>query len=114
MESLPPEPGQIHLYYRTFLNAYLEDGPYDVNREIGETLRHELEHHLGHLTGSDPLDEHERAEIGNEYQRRVGQRESWRRVALALVLDSAGFLRRTWWVWLLALVATALVTWVDT
>lgn len=50
----------ISLYYFTFLRMWEEDGPYDVLAEIRETIDHEVEHHLYHLAGHDPMDEEER------------------------------------------------------
>jgi hypothetical protein len=107
-EALIPSQAEVRIYYRTFRAIWLDEGPYDVAAEIEETLRHELEHHLGHLAGSDPLDDHERAEIVHEAARRVGQSETRRRAARAFGADLAEFFRRTWPLWLIAAAATLL------
>ena len=100
-------PFVIALYFRTFRSMF-DDEPYDVDAEIRETLEHELEHHLGHLAGDDPLDDEERAEIDRERARVLGTRGP-----SATLVDGVGwlagdvgrFLRSTWPLWLLALVA---------
>jgi hypothetical protein len=106
--ALPPEPHEIRLFYRTFANIWRDEGEYDVRAEVAETLRHELEHHLAHLAGVDPIDELEHAEIDREVARRVGRGEARRRALDELVRDVAEFARRTWVVWLVALIATLL------
>ncbi len=37
-----------------------EDGPFDWDAELAETIEHELEHHMAYLVGDDPMDEEER------------------------------------------------------
>jgi hypothetical protein len=100
-------PFVIALYYRTFRSMF-DDAPYDVDAEIRETLEHELEHHLGHLAGDDPLDEEERAEIVRERRRVEGARTpaaSLVEGAGWLATDLGRFVRATWPLWLLALLA---------
>ncbi|MBK7578794.1 MAG: metallopeptidase family protein [Myxococcales bacterium] len=108
-EALIPRPAEIRLFYRTFANIAGEEGPYDVRAEVNETLRHELEHHFGHLAGDDPLDDEERAEIHREHSRRVGRREVERRAARVFWTEARRFFARTWWVWVIAFAATVLV-----
>jgi Zincin-like metallopeptidase len=107
-EALVPEPAEIRLFYRTFANMWRDEGEYDVRAEVSETIRHELEHHGGHLAGDDPLDDEEQAQIRREELRRVGKRESEARAVRAAFGELSEFARRTWLVWLIALVATAL------
>ncbi len=63
---------EIALYYQTFVSMFA-DAPYDVEAEIRETLDHEVEHHLHHLSGHDPLDAEERAEARAELERTFGK-----------------------------------------
>ncbi|MBW2464036.1 MAG: metallopeptidase family protein [Deltaproteobacteria bacterium] len=63
----------IRVYYRTFARMY-EDGPYDVEAEVRETLEHEVQHHLHYLQGYDPMDDAERDEALTELERTYGQR----------------------------------------
>ncbi len=108
LHALPPTSSEVTLYYRTFASMWEDEGPYDVRAEIEETLAHELEHHLGHVAGIDPLDEDERAELGEEYVGRVGLGEARRRAARSLGSELAQFVRGTWWLWLIVGVVTAL------
>lgn len=103
-------PFVIALYYRTFRSMW-DDEPYDVDAEIRETIEHELEHHEGFLAGHDPLDDEERAAIVTEHQRLAGIRPGKELAASAswLATDIGRFLRATWPIWLLVLVATLLV-----
>jgi len=100
-------PFSIALYYRTFRSMYEEDGAYDVDAEIRETIEHELEHHVGFLRGSDPLDEEEREEIERERRRMTGGRPSDRLAGDvgSLFADIARFWRSTWPIWILAIAA---------
>lgn len=107
-EGLIPKRAEVRVFYRTFSAIWQDEGPYDVRAEIDETLRHELEHHFGHLAGDDPLDDDERAEIDRERARRVGRTETQRRVVRAAAGDFGDFLRRTWPLWLLAAAITVL------
>lgn len=63
---------EIALYYQTFVSMFAE-APYDVDAEIRETLDHEVEHHLHHLSGHDPLDAEERAEARADLERTFGK-----------------------------------------
>jgi hypothetical protein len=107
-DALIPTGAEVRIFYRTFAAIWQEEGAYDVAAEIEETLRHELEHHLGHLAGSDPLDDHERAELELEAARRIGRSETRRRAARAFGDDLSDFFRRTWPLWLIAAAATLL------
>jgi hypothetical protein len=98
----------VTLYVRTFRAMWKEDGPYDVDDEIDETVEHELEHHGHFLSGYDPMDEEERAEIANEAARIVGKKELARGAARGLTKDVGEFWTRTWPIWLIALVAVIL------
>jgi hypothetical protein len=101
--GLGPQLGEVRLYYRTFRNLWLEEGPYDVDAEIAETIEHELEHHLAFLRGYDETDEEERAQIVRDRQRVQGRKETRREAR------GRSFLGRTWPLWailaLLVLVA---------
>lgn len=107
-EGWVPAPAEIRLFYRTFANIAHDQGPYDVAAEVRETLRHEIEHHLGFLSGDDPLDEEEHAEIQREAARRVGKREIERRAAKGVAAEVRGFFGRTWYVWVIAGLVTLL------
>jgi hypothetical protein len=115
---VPPHPGDAHagtptrapvvtIYYRTFQAMWDEDGPYDWEEELTETIEHELEHHVYFLRGDDPMDDEERAVIHDEAVRIVGRRESGRRVIEGFGASWRDFLVRTWPLWLLAAVALA-------
>ncbi|MBX3246425.1 MAG: metallopeptidase family protein [Myxococcales bacterium] len=62
----------ITLYYRTFASMF-EEAPYDVDAEIRDTIDHEVEHHLYHLAGHDPMDEEERREARRDLERTFGR-----------------------------------------
>lgn len=81
----------ITLYRRTFERMW-EDGPYDVEAEIRETIDHEVEHHLHHLSGHDPMDEEERREALRELERTFGKRavRKAQLAEIALELRSVG------------------------
>lgn len=64
---------QIDVYYRTFESMYRER-PFDVEAEIRETIDHEVEHHLHHLAGHDPVDDEEREQALAELERTYGKR----------------------------------------
>jgi hypothetical protein len=96
----PGAEGALHvvaLYYRTFRSMHADD-PYDVDDEIRETIDHELEHHVGHLRGDDPLDDEERAEIVRERTRRLGVSPK-PAAAPASIPDFVRFVRATWPIW---------------
>jgi hypothetical protein len=105
-DGLPPQPPEIRIFYRTFAAIWNDEGEYDVGAEVETTVRHELEHHLAFLSGRDPVDEAERAEIDAELVRRVGRSEVERRAVRAVSHDLRGFLASTWPLWLIALLAT--------
>lgn len=105
----PTRPPTVTLYFQTFRAMWQEDGPYDWEAEVRETVEHELEHHVHFLRGEDPLDDEERDVIRREGLRIVGRREAGRR-ALVDFGDSLGdFMRRTWPLWVLALAAVLLM-----
>jgi hypothetical protein len=81
---------EIRLYYRTFRNIWHQDGPYDVEAEVRETIDHEVEHHLHHLAGHDPMDEEERDQARRDLERTFGVRAVRRAERAALL----GELRR--------------------
>jgi hypothetical protein len=105
-EALLPEPAEIRVFYQTFANMWREDGRYDVLAEVAETLRHELEHHGGHLTGNDPLDDAEQEELRREHVRRVGKSETDRRALRDAYGGAREFIARTWPLWTVVLLAT--------
>lgn len=107
-EGLVPQPAEIRIFYRTFENVYEDEGPYDVREEVRETIHHELEHHLAFLSGEDEVDDDERRVIHEELAQRVGRQEVGRRAAREVRSDLWGFVTRTWYVWLIALLATLL------
>ena len=86
---------------------------FDVGAEVETTIRHELEHHLAHLAGTDPVDDQERAEIEAEVARRVGRSETKRRALRAARSDLRGFFASTWAIWALLLLATVFVFFVQ-
>ncbi len=111
---VPPHPGDagtptqapvVTVYYRTFRAMWEEDGAYDWDDELTETIEHELEHHLSFLRGDDPTDDEERAVIRDEALRIVGKREAGRRALQGFGASWSDFLRRTWPIWVLALLA---------
>jgi hypothetical protein len=104
----PSHPPEITVYYRTFRAMWTEDGRYDWHAELRETLEHELEHHHAHGRGHDPMDEAERREIDDEAARIVGERAALRGGVSALPVDFAGFVRKTWPIWVAILVATSI------
>lgn len=105
-----PRSPEVRLYYRTFKSEYAADPTFDVEAEIAETIDHEIEHHLNHLGGEDPLDDEERAAIDKEDLRRIGAREAARRTRRALTADLTGFFRATWLLWV-AMTIAALILW---
>jgi len=107
-EGLVPRPAEIRLFFRTFANIAHDEGDYDVRAEVRETLRHEIEHHFGHLAGDDPLGDDEDEELVREHTRRVGQRELERRALRSFRSELRAFFARTWWVWAIALMLTML------
>lgn len=106
----PSRAAEITVYYRTFRAIWDEDGAYDWDRELADTLAHELEHHLAYLAGDDPMDDDERAEIEGEALRVLGKRAVVREGVRTLGKDAREFFARTWPVWVLVLVATVIAT----
>lgn len=104
-------PPEVQLYYRTFRAMHEQDGPYDLDAEIIETLEHELEHHHAYLRGDDPQDDLERAEIADEIVGRIGATEARRRAARSARQGLGDFLYRTWPLWLLALAVACWEAW---
>lgn len=81
---------EIRLYYRSFRGLWEQDGPYDVEAEIRETIDHEVEHHLHFLAGHDPMDEAEREEALQELERTFGPRAVRRARRTALLSELRG------------------------
>jgi hypothetical protein len=108
--TAPVGSGEITLYYRTFRAMWEEDGPYDWAAEVDETIAHELEHHDAWIVGHDAMDDEERAEIARERERIVGKRAMARQSIGALGRDVAGFLARTWPIWLIVGGGTLAIT----
>ena len=81
-----------------------------MQAEIEETIEHELEHHVAHLGGHDPKDEEERGEIAREAERVIGKKALARGAARALVVDVLAFVKRTWIMWVVALIAVIIAT----
>lgn len=107
-DLIPARP-EIRVFYKTFLAEHRADPTFDVEREIYETIDHEVIHHLNHLAGHDPIDDAEHDAIDVERARLVGRRESARRAVRSLTSDLLGFLRLTWPFLLLLALATALL-----
>ncbi|AKU97651.1 hypothetical protein AKJ09_04315 [Labilithrix luteola] len=103
----PPPAPTVSVYYTTFRAMWNEDGPYDWDDELLETIEHELEHHVYFLRGADPMDDEEHAEIDAEERRLVGHRETDRRAVAAFGASFSDFLRRTWILWVLVALAFA-------
>jgi hypothetical protein len=97
----------VTVYFRTFAAMWGEDGPYDWDDELVETIEHELEHHMSFLRGDDPTDDEERAVIRDEAVRIVGRREAGRRAIEGFGASWGDFVKRTWPLWLLAVIALA-------
>ncbi|MBM4363930.1 MAG: hypothetical protein FJ104_14720, partial [Deltaproteobacteria bacterium] len=91
----------ITIYHRTFVTEVAVDPAFDVEAELAETLEHELLHHRLGLTGNDAMDDDERALLRDGELRRVGQQETLRRAVAEESATLRGFVRATWWVWLL-------------
>jgi hypothetical protein len=108
--SYVPSPhagGEVTVYYRTFRSMWEDDGPYDVEAELAETIEHELEHHASSSTGHDSMDDEERDEIADEALRVIGRKAVARAGARAFLADIGEFWRRTWLIWFVALIAAA-------
>jgi hypothetical protein len=98
--------GTVSVYYRTFRAMWNEEGPYDWEDELRETIEHELEHHAAFLRGHDEVDDDEREAIRDEEARAVGIRESARRARDEARGSARDFWRSTWPLWALVLAAT--------
>jgi hypothetical protein len=104
---------EVTVYHRTFEAMWKEDGAYDWDAELTETIEHELEHHDGWLVGHDPMDDEERAEIVREHARMVGRRTVARAAGQtvgALGGDFRGFIAATWPIWLIVAVVSLAIT----
>jgi hypothetical protein len=86
----------VTVYYQTFAAIEREEGPFDWEGELRETIEHELEHHVYFLRGDDPMDEEEHAEIEREAVRVLGRREATRRTLAVFGLSVPDFLSRAW------------------
>jgi hypothetical protein len=106
---VPIEPPTVTVYYQTFAKIQAEEGRFDWEAELEETIEHELEHHIYWLEGSDPMDEEERAEIDREALRRIGRGESRRRTLTSFGESLSDFIRRAWP--LLLIIAIAALLW---
>lgn len=104
----PVRAAEIRLYYRTFSREWRFDPGFDLDAEIEETIRHELEHHVHALAGVDPMDDDERGEIADDERREIGSRALRRRVASEATGDFVDFVKRTWLFWLIVF---AIVAW---
>ncbi len=102
--SRPTPAPLVSVYYRTFAAMWNEDGPYDWEDELAETIEHELEHHGHFLRGYDPMDDDERAEIRDEATRVVGRREAGRRELVGFGASVTDFVKRTWPLWVIVLI----------
>jgi hypothetical protein len=107
--SAPVGAAEITLYYRTFRAVWDEEGPYDWEGEVRETVEHELEHHAGWRVGHDPMDDDERDEIARERVRRIGRTQTVHGGLAALGSDVADFIARTWPIWLIVAAATVAI-----
>jgi hypothetical protein len=111
--TTPSRAPEVTVYYRTFRAIWDDEGPYDWESELRETIEHELEHHGGHLRGHDEMDEEERRAIDDEAAKVLGKRALARGSVRALGTDFGGFMRRTWPIWLLLIVVTLVLTMID-
>jgi len=107
----PSRSGEITVFFRTFRAMWDDGEDDDWEAELTETIEHEYEHHLGFLRGHDPKDEEERDEIDAEAVRIHGKRALIRRDVSAFGSDLLDFWRRTWFFWILVLIAMVALTW---
>jgi hypothetical protein len=105
--SSPSRSAEVTVFYRTFVAIWEEDGPYDWEEELRETIEHELAHHAGYQRGRDEVDLEERRVIDEEAIGIIGARGTARLLTTALARDLAGFMKRTWPLWLLVAIGTA-------
>jgi hypothetical protein len=101
---------EITIYYKTFRAIWDEDGAFDWDGEVRETIDHELDHHLGFVTGDDPMDDDERAEIRSAAMRVLGKRALARESVRSFGAEALDFVRRTWLIWVILAIATVAVT----
>ncbi len=104
----PVQPPTVTIYFQTFARIEREEGRYDWEDELRETIEHELEHHVYHLRGDDPMDAAEHEEIDREVARIVGRGESTRRTLAVFGHSIPDFVRRTWPLFVVAAAALAL------
>ncbi len=83
----------VTVYYRSFARMYAEEGAYDVEAEVRETIDHEIEHHLHYLSGHDPMDEEERAAARRELEEVYGAKTLARLERREVLRDLARGLR---------------------
>lgn len=86
----------ITLYYESFRRMWRDEGEYDLEAELRETIDHELEHHLFHLAGHDPMDAAERAEARRELRTLYGDRRLAKMALREATGDLVAFVRATW------------------
>jgi hypothetical protein len=104
--SSPVGAGEITVYHRTFRSAAMEDGGFDWDSELEETIDHELRHHEGWRVGYDPMDDSERGEIVREQERVLGRGTVARATVNEFGADLRGFVVRAWPLWVIVVVAT--------
>lgn len=105
----PSRSHEVAVYYRTFRAIWQDEGPFDWESELAETLDHEIEHLVATLRGHDETDEEERREIDEEAARLHGRHTLLAGEVSGLLSDVAGFLRRTWPLWLIVLALAMLM-----
>jgi len=98
------EEPEIRIFYRSFQTEFRGAPEREVEREIHETIDHEVTHHLHFLSGVDPLDDAEQDEIFQENRRMIGRAETSRRAVRGAIGNVLGFLRAAWPLLLLGLV----------
>jgi hypothetical protein len=92
----PTRPPTVTLYYQTFQAIERDEGRYDWEGELRETIEHELEHHVYFLRGDDPMDAEERDEIAREAVRVIGRKEASRRTLAVFGESGRDFFTRAW------------------
>lgn len=106
--SAPSRPPTVTIWYRSFREEHAADPTFDWEGELQDTIEHELEHHVYFLRGDDPMDADERAVIRDEARRIIGRREAERRALEGFGRSFGEFVRRTWPIWVLTLLAVVL------
>ena len=107
-DTLVESEAEVLLFYRTFAHELRTVDGFDLEGEISTTVDHEVQHHLFALSGHDPIDEEERAEIARFEERVVGQREVVRRGLRSGFSDMGRFVRIGWPLFAIAFIAAAL------